>query len=69
MPYTVRYLRKKKCYSVINKNTRKVFSKCTTRQNAQKQSRLLRAIKYNPGFVKKLRNNNTRKNIKNPRLK
>lgn len=61
MPYTVRYLRNKKCYSVINKNTRKVFSKCTTRQNAQKQSRLLRAIKYNPGFVKKLRNNATRK--------
>lgn len=66
MPYTVRYLRKKKCYSVINKNTKKVFSKCTTRQNAQKQSRLLRAIQFNPGFVKKLRN--TRKN-RNLRLK
>ena len=62
MPYTVRYLRKKKCYSVINSKTKKVFSKSTTRQKAQKQSRLLRAIKYNPDFVKKLRNNTTRKN-------
>lgn len=61
MPYTIRYLRKKRCYSVINSKTKKVFSKCTTRQNAQNQSRLLRAIKYNPDFVKKLRNT-TRKN-------
>jgi hypothetical protein len=51
MPYKIRYLRKKKCYSVINKKTKKVFSKCTTKENATKQSRLLRAIMFNKDFI------------------
>ena len=51
MPYKIRYLRKKKCYSVINKTTKRVFSKCTTKENAKKQSRLLRAIMFNKDFV------------------
>jgi hypothetical protein len=51
MPYQIRYNTKKKCYSVLNKKTKRVFSKCTSRTKAKKQSRLLRAIMFNPGFV------------------
>jgi hypothetical protein len=59
MPYGIR--RKKNCYSVYNKKTNKVFSKCTTKKKAMKQSRLLRAIMFNKDFVP----NTTRKrNIK-----
>lgn len=56
MPYAIR--KKKNCYSVYNKKTKKVFSKCTTRKRAIKQSRLLRAIMFNKNFVP----NNTRRN-------
>ena len=49
MPYGIR--RRKSCYSVFNKKTKKVFSKCTTRKKAVKQSRLLRAIMFNKDFV------------------
>jgi len=48
MPYGIRKI--KKCYSVYNKKTKKVFSKCTTRKKALKQSRLLRAIMFNKDF-------------------
>jgi len=51
MPYKIRYSRKNKCYSVINKKTKRVFAKCTTKNNAIKQSRLLRAIMFNKNFV------------------
>jgi hypothetical protein len=51
MPYKIRYSRKNKCYSVINKKTKRVFSKCTSKENATKQSRLLRAIMFNKEFV------------------
>lgn len=51
MPYTIRYHRKKKCYSVLNKITKRVFSKCTSLKKANKQSRLLRAIMFNKDFV------------------
>ena len=51
MPYRIRYNSKKKCYSVLNKKTKRVFSKCTTLKKAKKQSRLLRAIMFNPKFV------------------
>jgi hypothetical protein len=53
MPYEI--LRKskkgKKCFSVRNKKTKRVFSKCSTRKNAERQLRLLRAIQYDPKFV------------------
>ena len=50
MPYGIRFHRKKKCYSVYNKTTKRVFSKCTSKKKAIKQSRLLRAIMYNKDF-------------------
>ena len=51
MPYKIRYSRKNKCYSVINKKTKRVFAKCTTKKNATRQSRLLRAIMFNKDFI------------------
>jgi hypothetical protein len=54
MPYGIQ--KKKNCYSVYNKITKKVFSKCTTKKKAMKQSRLLRAIMFNKDFIP----NNTR---------
>lgn len=58
MPYGIR--KTKKCYSVYNKQTKKIFSKCTTKKKARKQSRLLRAIMFNKDFVPN-RGNTTRK--------
>lgn len=57
-PYEKTYNRKKRCWSVrrkkpVKKGTRKVFSKCTTKENANKQMRLLAAILYNPKFQRR----------------
>lgn len=57
MPYLSRKVRGQNCWSVRNKYTKKVFAKCSTKENAQKQMRLLRAIEYNKSF--KLRNRRT----------
>lgn len=53
MPYTIRKVRGKKCYSVKKpKGTkRRVMSKCTSLKNAKAQIRLLNAIEYNPKFT------------------
>lgn len=50
MPYSIRKVSKKGCYSVKNKYTKRVFAKCTTKENAKKQLRLLRAIEFNKSF-------------------
>ena len=50
MPYKIRKKRKKNCFSVKNLKKKKTFSKCTTKKNAQKQIRLLRALQYNKDF-------------------
>jgi hypothetical protein len=50
-PYTIRKTYKRNCFKVMNKKTRKVFSKCTSRENAIKQDKLLRALLYNPHFI------------------
>jgi len=46
MPYNIRKKRNKNCFTVYNSKNKRIFSKCTTRKKAQKQIRLLRAIKY-----------------------
>jgi len=52
MPYTLRQSRKsKRCYQVVNTKTRRVFSRCSSKTNAKKQLRLLRAIQYNKNFT------------------
>lgn len=51
MPYGTRKVRGKNCYKVYNLKSKKVFSKCTSRENANRQITLLKAIHYNPNFV------------------
>ena len=55
MPYTMRKVPNKNCYRVSKKKgkkgSRKVFAKCSTRKNAVKQMRLLRALEYNKNFI------------------
>ena len=53
MPYKTRKVRGKNCYKVYKPTDGKVFSKCTTKEKAKKQLRLLRAIQNS----KKFRNN------------
>lgn len=58
MPYILKKVRgKKNCWTVRNKYTKKVFAKCTTKTNANKQLRLLRAIEFNKSFKLRTRKN------------
>ena len=56
----MRKVNKKNCYRVSNKKTKKVFAKCTSKKNATRQMRLLRAIENNKNFVP---NGRSRKNV------
>ena len=51
MPYKTRKVRGKNCYKVYKPKDGKIFSKCTTKENAKKQMRLLRAIQFNKKFA------------------
>jgi len=51
MPFKTRKVANKSCYRVYNAKTRRVFAKCATAENAQKQLRLLRAIENNKNFI------------------
>jgi hypothetical protein len=63
MPYkTIKVKGKYNCFRVINTQTKKIFSKCSTRKNTTRQMRLLRAIQFNKNFVPNI-NSRTRKNI------
>ena len=57
MPFTIRKVRGRPCYTVRKKKQgtqgKRVFSKCATKENAKKQLQLLRAITYNPNFTKR----------------
>ncbi len=51
----MRKVNKKNCYRITKavkkgRKTRRVFAKCSTKENAMKQLRLLRAIQYNRNF-------------------
>lgn len=61
MPYTIR--RRKRCFQVINRKSRRIYSKCTTKSKAQKQMRLLRAIEYNPRFASSVRARRLAQNV------
>lgn len=50
MPFAMRKMRNKKCYTVYATRSKRVFAKCATRKNAERQLRLLRAITYNKSF-------------------
>jgi len=53
MPYTIRKVSRKNCYSVKKSKgkKRRTLSKCTTLKKAKAQIRLLNAIDHNPNFV------------------
>jgi hypothetical protein len=55
-------VRNKDGYKVYNNITKKIYSKCTTKDNAKKQVRLLNAIEHNAIFKQQLR-----KSVKNDR--
>jgi hypothetical protein len=61
MPYRSRKVRGKSCYRVTNTDKKKVFAKCTSKANALKQMKLLRALQFNKNF-KPNSNSRTRKN-------
>lgn len=61
MPYAIRKMPNKKCYKVFNKNTKKVFAKCASMENAQKQLRLLRGLQNNPKFRNAVKKTTTMK--------
>lgn len=50
MPFKIRKVRGKNCYTVYKAKDKKVYAKCTTRKKAEKQLRLLRAIIFNKNF-------------------
>ena len=64
MPYLMRYLpnNKYRCWTVRKRKTkpnatgRKIFARCTTKEKAKRQLRLLRAIRYNPAFREHIAN-------------
>lgn len=64
MPYFMSYIPRWKCWTVRKRKTkkeakgRKVFARCTTKDKAKGQLRLLRAIQNNPKFRKTLKKNN-----------
>ena len=66
MPYTIRKVRNKNCYTVRTTKTKKVKAKCATKENAKKQVRLLTALEVNKVFANKVkvrrkRSNSTKK--------
>jgi len=64
MPYkTIKVKGKYNCFRVINTQTKKAFSKCSTRKNATRQMRLLRALQFNKNFVPNIKSR-TRKNTR-----
>ena len=54
-PFEMLHIRKRKCFSVRRKDKKnpKVFSKCTTKEKAERQMKLLHAIIYNKTFRKR----------------
>jgi hypothetical protein len=62
MPYLLKKVRGKDCWTVRNKYTKKVFAKCSSLKNAKSQLRLLRAIEFNKSF--RLKPKNLRKTIR-----
>lgn len=46
MPYKIRKVRNENCYMVKNSITGKVHAKCSTKENAEKQLRLLESKIY-----------------------
>jgi hypothetical protein len=50
MPFALRKVTRRNCYTVYNKKSKRKHAKCTSKVKALKQLRLLRAITYNKKF-------------------
>lgn len=61
MPYIMRKVPRRRCYTVKNKKTKRVMAKCTSKAKATRQMRLLRGIKFNKKFRATLRNTRKKK--------
>lgn len=48
--YAMRKVRGQDCYKVYSRRTQRVFAKCTTKEKAERQLKLLMAIRYSPTF-------------------
>lgn len=59
MPYATRKVRNRRCFKVYNRKSKRVFAKCTSKNKANRQIKLLRAIENNKSFRMRL----TRKNL------
>lgn len=46
MPYQIRKVRNKECYTVKNKDTGKIHAQCTTKVKAEKQVKLLHMVDH-----------------------
>ena len=55
MPYSIRKVSKKNCYRVKNTKTKRIMAKCTTKERATRQMRLLRGIQNSRKFAKQVR--------------
>jgi len=53
MPYKIRKIRNKDCYSVKNSISGKIHSKCATLKNAKAQKRLLDSLESRGGSVRR----------------
>jgi hypothetical protein len=69
MPYTLRKVKNKSCYRVVNKTTGKVKARCLTKKNAEKQVRLLHALenKFRMNFLHALENKFRKKSLRRKR--
>lgn len=61
MPYIMRKVPRRRCYTVKNKKTKRVMAKCTSKAKATRQMRLLRGIEFNKKFRDKLRKTRRKK--------
>ena len=61
MPYKTRKVNNRRCYRVYNPVNKKTFAKCTSKEKAVKQMRLLRAIQNSKKFRNNIRGIKTRK--------
>lgn len=55
MPYSIRKVPRRRCYRVTNRKSKKVMARCTSKEKAKKQVRLLLGLENNRVFAKKVR--------------
>lgn len=55
MPFVLRKVYRRNCYSVKSKKSKRIHAKCTSKKKAQSQIRLLKGIENNPKFRETLR--------------